>query len=320
MNSGHVKSEDILEQRVVDGVLITRRLITKSGTTAHLPRFIRRFLHSEAASTEANDADHQSDGGGVHCDGRVLTYVVEDSVIDPRTRTATFTTRNVCSSCRFLQVLETCTFVPNSEQSSASSTAHLPITVAPTPVQQHNFFSKARWSSWLKRLPLWPSRASAPQTPATAQSSEATPTNYRVNAPLAATTPIIGTLCVKQVEVSSALRGVSRVAEQFGMQRYRSNQANASRGLLFTLERLFPLPSTSTSTSSSTSTIATSSSPPTSTSQSSSLVLDVERQLCARFGLTPAQLPRRLLPHERLDRYRALLRRVLPALAPPINA
>ena len=298
-------------------MLITRRLITKSGTTAHLPRFVRRFLHREATATESSDEERPSDGGGVHSDGRVLTYVVEDSVIDPRTHTATFTTRNVCSSNRILHVLETCTFVPNTDQPVSNS--NLPRTPAPTPVRQHPIYHPYRWGGWLKRLWPSPSRGALSKPIATAQSSEPFQT---------ATATRLGTLCVKQVEVSSPLRGVSRIAEQFGMQRYRSNQANASRGLLLALERLFPAPSTSSSTISSSTSTPTAAASPSSTasssssnSSSSSLVLDVERQLCARFGLTPAQLPHRFLPHERLAHYRALLRRVLPTLAPPsINA
>ena len=264
---------------------------------------------------ESSDEERQADGGGVHSDGRVLTYVVEDSVIDPRTHTATFTTRNVCSSNRILHVLETCTFVPNTEQPIPNS--NLPRTPAPTPVQQHSIYHPYRWGWWLKRLFISRGAVPKPTASATAQSCEpsqtATPT---VTTPTATR---LGTLCVKQAEVSSPLRGVSRIAEQFGMQRYRSNQANASRGLLLALERLFPAPSTAAATSTSVPTAAAS--PSTTSSSSSSLVLDVERQLCARFGLTPAQLPRRFLPHERLAHYRALLRRVLPTLAPPsINA
>ncbi|MBN3273514.1 PRLD1 protein, partial [Polyodon spathula] len=92
--SKHVLTEDILFREVTpDNRLISRRLLTK---TNHAPRWTEKYLPSNMARS---------------------AYVIEDSIVDPQSRTLTTFTWNI-SHARFMAVEERCVYGVNPDNNS----------------------------------------------------------------------------------------------------------------------------------------------------------------------------------------------------------
>ncbi|MGH0139137.1 UNVERIFIED_CONTAM: hypothetical protein FKN15_068858 [Acipenser sinensis] len=92
--SKHVLTEDILFREVTpDNQLISRRLLTK---TNRAPRWTEKYLPSNMARS---------------------AYVIEDSIVDPQSRTLTTFTWNI-SHARYMAVEERCVYGVNSDNNS----------------------------------------------------------------------------------------------------------------------------------------------------------------------------------------------------------
>ncbi|XP_006631994.1 PRELI domain containing 1a [Lepisosteus oculatus] len=92
--SKHVLTEDILFREVTsDNRLVSRRLLTK---TSRVPRWAERYLPANVAR---------------------CAYVIEDSVVDPQSRTLTTFTWNI-SHARLMTVEERCVYGMNRENGS----------------------------------------------------------------------------------------------------------------------------------------------------------------------------------------------------------
>lgn len=88
--STHVLTEDTFSQYTIGGRLYSKRLLTK---TNHLPRWGERFVP-----------------------GPRHVCVVEESVVDPKTKTVTTYTRNI-GYTSIMSVVERCVYRPSSENS-----------------------------------------------------------------------------------------------------------------------------------------------------------------------------------------------------------
>lgn len=92
--SKHVLTEDILFREVTpDNQLISRRLLTK---TNRAPRWTEKYLPSNMARS---------------------AYVIEDSIVDPQSRTLTTFTWNI-SHARYMAVEERCVYGVNPDNNS----------------------------------------------------------------------------------------------------------------------------------------------------------------------------------------------------------
>lgn len=92
--SKHVLTEDILFREVTpDNRLISRRLLTK---TNRAPRWTEKYLPSNMARS---------------------AYVIEDSIVDPQSRTLTTFTWNI-SHARYMAVEERCVYGVNPDNNS----------------------------------------------------------------------------------------------------------------------------------------------------------------------------------------------------------
>ncbi|KAK6475683.1 PRELI domain-containing protein 1 [Huso huso] len=92
--SKHVLTEDILFREVTpDNRLISRRLLTK---TNRAPRWTEKYLPSNMARS---------------------AYVIEDSIVDPQSRTLTTFTWNI-SHARYMAVEESCVYGVNPDNNS----------------------------------------------------------------------------------------------------------------------------------------------------------------------------------------------------------
>jgi len=92
--SNHVLTEDIIFRELTPGnCLVSRRLLTK---TSRAPRWAERYLPAQMASK---------------------AYIIEDSIVDPQTRTMTTVTWNL-THARVMCVEERCQYGINPENTS----------------------------------------------------------------------------------------------------------------------------------------------------------------------------------------------------------
>ncbi|KAM6977531.1 PRELI domain containing 1a [Aplochiton taeniatus] len=92
--SNHVLTEDIVFREVTPAnCLLSRRLLTK---TSRAPRWMERYLPAHMSSK---------------------AYIIEDSIVDPRTRTMTTLTWNL-THARMMSVEERCVYKVNPENTS----------------------------------------------------------------------------------------------------------------------------------------------------------------------------------------------------------
>lgn len=101
----HIVAEDVIDRRILDGRLHTRRLLVKQRSPGAMPWYLKSITS-------------------------MREYVVEDSIIDPVAKSIITTTRNIGVLTRFGVFTETVHYTPCGDETRVLKTARLRSTVS----------------------------------------------------------------------------------------------------------------------------------------------------------------------------------------------